>query len=201
LVIVGKESWRPAPTQSAEPSPRARQLARAPEPSEFVQALADPAAMIDQPDTPPDLEAVTVPRKVPTPRDEPLAVDVVGPLVRGRELADPANHRNQTAADAVEVRPSNEGANEPPRQLPTNLSPEYPADARRERKEGRVVVGMVVSAEGDVVRAYVVTSSGTASLDAAALAAVRRWKFIPARRDGIAVEHELTKPFRFRCEP
>jgi protein TonB len=45
----------------------------------------------------------------------------------------------------------------------------------------------------------VLESSGHAVLDASALDTVRtRWRFVPARRDGIPVEDSVQVPIRFR---
>jgi TonB family protein len=117
-----------------------------------------------------------------------------------RQLAEPSLGERDVAADDVDVRPSIEGADEPPRPLPTNASPGYPAAAVREHREGRVVVLMAVSAEGKVTRAEIVKSSGWADVDRAALATAKTWKFIPARHNGVAVAHEFTKPWNFRIE-
>ncbi|MFW6162471.1 MAG: energy transducer TonB, partial [Planctomycetota bacterium] len=44
----------------------------------------------------------------------------------------------------------------------------------------------------------VARSSGHAVLDEAAVAAVRRWRFTPARAGGAAVTAEVEIPIRFR---
>ena len=60
------------------------------------------------------------------------------------------------------------------------VQPEYPAEAKKAKTEGRVVVEFVVEADGSVTRASVQQSGGE-KFDAAALAAVQRWKrTIPA---------------------
>ena len=44
-----------------------------------------------------------------------------------------------------------------------------------------------------------IRSSGFAPLDESAVTTVReRWRFVPARRDGVAVESRVTVPIRFR---
>jgi len=81
-----------------------------------------------------------------------------------------------------------------------NPSPEYPEDARRRNQEGVVLVKVVVNARGRVDTLELEHSSGYASLDEAALKAVRRWEFDPARRGGAAVVSTVTVPVRFRLE-
>jgi TonB family protein len=63
--------------------------------------------------------------------------------------------------------------------------------------EQRAVVTLVtVDAAGQVTGAEVVESGG-AAFDAAALEAVKRWKFAPATRDGIPIPARIRIPFRF----
>jgi periplasmic protein TonB len=70
-------------------------------------------------------------------------------------------------------------------------APDYPAIARRFRWQGTVVVAFECDRAGAVVAARVVQSSGHACLDAAALDAMRRWRF--ANGPGSAEQ-----PFEFR---
>lgn len=58
-----------------------------------------------------------------------------------------------------------------------NQPPDYPSLARRMRWQGLVVVRVEVGADGAVLAAEVVTSSGHRVLDRAALEGVRRWRF------------------------
>lgn len=62
--------------------------------------------------------------------------------------------------------------------------PDYPRRALESGTEGTVIVRANVNPIGSVITARVQKSSGNASLDAAALKAVRGWAFIPATRGG-----------------
>jgi protein TonB len=94
-----------------------------------------------------------------------------------------------------------EGAqSEAPPQAVYSPQPEYPAEALAARQTGRVVLRVAIGAEGAVVRAEVRISSGVASLDRAALAAVRRWRFQPVHRTGDAASAEVDVPIRFVIE-
>lgn len=84
-----------------------------------------------------------------------------------------------------------------PRKLPANASPVYPADALSAGVQGRVLLKVDVQKDGGVSSARIEASSGHPSLDQAALAAVRNWRFDPARRAGIAVAYEVLVPVRF----
>ena len=68
----------------------------------------------------------------------------------------------------------------PPKIL-DRLEPSYPSDARSQGIEGSVSIKIGISESGSPSDCYVVRSSGNSSLDNAALAAVRRWRFVPAR--------------------
>ncbi len=61
--------------------------------------------------------------------------------------------------------------------------PEYPDMARQAGVEGRVTLQVFISTEGVPLDAVVVQSSGLASMDNAALDAVMRSSWSPARRD------------------
>jgi protein TonB len=79
-----------------------------------------------------------------------------------------------------------------------NPPPTYPAAARRRQQQGTVTVRVLVGADGSVERAEVAESSGFEALDDAALETVRsRWRFVPARREGLAVESWVLVPIRF----
>jgi protein TonB len=80
----------------------------------------------------------------------------------------------------------------------SNPPPYYPASARRHAQQGTVTVRVLVGADGSVERAEISDSSGFDSLDDAALETVRsRWRFVPARHGGIAVESWVLVPIRF----
>ena len=78
-----------------------------------------------------------------------------------------------------------------------NSAPIYP---RELRVEGRVVVRVRVGVDGRVLSASVRQTSRYPAFDEAALTAIRRWRFHPARRAGRAVESEVNVPVRFRLE-
>ena len=81
-----------------------------------------------------------------------------------------------------------------------NQSPKYPYVARRRGMEGKVVIEAVVDRAGTVATAVVVVSSGHRLLDRAALSAVKRWIFQPARRRGQAVGATIAIPITFALE-
>jgi periplasmic protein TonB len=79
-----------------------------------------------------------------------------------------------------------------------NPPPSYPFRARRRGEQGTVTLHVLVAADGAVERVELAESSGFDALDRAALETVRsRWRFVPARRGGAAVESWVLVPIRF----
>lgn len=68
---------------------------------------------------------------------------------------------------------------------------------RLEAREGRVVLRILVRADGTVARAEVARSSGQSALDQAAVLAVGSWRFDPATRNGAPIEAWVLIPVRF----
>ena len=62
-------------------------------------------------------------------------------------------------------------------------NPEYTDQARKRKVRGSVLLSLVVTAEGDVREPKVIRSLDR-DLDKQAVAAVSKWKFTPATKDG-----------------
>ena len=76
--------------------------------------------------------------------------------------------------------------------------PQYPDGARREGKEGRVLLRVLVDEEGRSKSVEVNKSSGSVALDRAATEAIKRWRFLPARNGDKPVESWVKVPIDFR---
>ncbi|MBO9601102.1 MAG: energy transducer TonB [Novosphingobium sp.] len=78
--------------------------------------------------------------------------------------------------------------------------PSYPAECRRNREQGTVVLAVVVAPDGTVQEISVSRSSGFDRLDKAALNAVRKWRWTPFKRDGnpVSVRGLVPIPFVLR---
>ena len=84
-----------------------------------------------------------------------------------------------------------------PPSLVRRVEPRYPAEARRQELAGLVVVEAILDRHGRVEPGLRVLRS-IPTLDEEALAAVRQWRFRPARdRDGSPVRVILEVPIRF----
>ena len=91
------------------------------------------------------------------------------------------------------------GPLDPPRIL-AQTEPVYPDSARQSGLEGRVLVRIEILINGLPGEVSVQQSSGSETLDSAAISAVRRWKFMPAqeRQSGRAVISYTTVPIVFK---
>jgi len=77
--------------------------------------------------------------------------------------------------------------------------PVYPA-ALQTKVKGRAVIGFRVDANGRVLEPAVATATDPA-FGAAALEAIRQWRFVPRVKGGVAVESAAEMPFAFDPPP
>ena len=76
--------------------------------------------------------------------------------------------------------------------------PAYPRFAKQAGLEGKVVVKVLLNEEGNVLDAVVYVSSGTASLDDAAISAAAKCKFKPGIQNGRPVKVWVTYSVEFK---
>lgn len=93
---------------------------------------------------------------------------------------------------------SAQAAVEPPVPVRT-VAPEFPTEMRAQRVSGVVTVSIQIDEQGNVTDSAVEKSSNPA-FDPAAVAAVRKWKFKPAKKDGAAVAIRVSIPVKFVFE-
>lgn len=175
-----------------EPEP-----APAPEP---VKATPPPVAT---PVVPKHLKKIVVskpiaPKKlvVPTKIDKgPLAEadpsQDKGVMVYGDGPADPAGMEG--GYDVPQPLPPKA---EPPKPLPGNRTPEFPALAKAEGRTDTVILKLVIGSNGLVLDVQVLR--GSEPFVTAAVEAVKTWRYKPAQADGkpISVFHIVKIPFR-----
>lgn len=82
----------------------------------------------------------------------------------------------------------------------SNPAPAYPPLSRRMGEQGKVMLRAHVLPSGSADDVVVKTSSGSTRLDNAALDAVRKWKFVPARQGGELVAAWVQIPITFSLE-
>ena len=88
---------------------------------------------------------------------------------------------------------------EPPRPL-ARLSPVYPARARMRRIQGYAIVEFIVAPDGTVRDAVITEAQPGEIFHAAALQAVKRWKFSPGTKDGQVVSARVRQRVNFTLQ-
>ena len=78
-----------------------------------------------------------------------------------------------------------------------NPAPHYPRQSRRLGEQGRVLLSVLVLADGTLGAVHLKRSSGFKRLDEAALRCVKRWRFKPATRAGVALDFTYELPIDF----
>ena len=78
------------------------------------------------------------------------------------------------------------GAVSPP-SIQFNIEPEYTEEARLARQQGNCVLALHITTAGEVTDIRVLRPLGK-GLDERAMAAVKRWRFMPGQRDGNPVQ-------------
>jgi TonB family protein len=106
----------------------------------------------------------------------------------------PARAARAQRATPAPTDASSEAATPPV--LRTRIAATYPPDALRDRVEATVDVEIVVDETGAVTEARVLTPAGH-GFDGAALAAVRKFTFEPARQKGVAIRSTLQLAYEF----
>jgi protein TonB len=81
-----------------------------------------------------------------------------------------------------------------------NPPPRYPLIARRNGEQGTVTLRVLVTREGTPGSVVLEKSSGSPALDAAALATVKEWRFVPAQQNGQPVDAPVLVPIVFRLQ-
>ena len=185
----------------------------------FITPEPEPIVMPEpMPLAPP--EPVVQPKPVPKPQPKPQPKPKPQPLPKAVASPDPApataptgtldpeptapatptpaptaaQASTDTAAPAAIVMPSSSAA------YLNNPRPSYPSISRRMGEQGKVMLRVFVNAQGQPEQIQIQQSSGFDRLDKAAVDAVRRWKFTPGSRNGVAEAMWNIVPINFVLE-
>ena len=79
------------------------------------------------------------------------------------------------------------------------VNPKYPEAARRAQKEGVVELEFTIGVDGEATDFKVVKPTGF-GFDEAAVEAIRKWHFMPAKQDGESVPIRVQQRIRFALE-
>ena len=81
-----------------------------------------------------------------------------------------------------------------------NPKPAYPPLSRRLGEQGKIVVRVLIGADGVPKKAEMRQSSGFDRLDQAALNTVLKWRYVPGKRGGVAEDMWFNVPINFVLE-
>lgn len=195
-----QEAVQPLPPESV-----AVPLAESPAPPlpEPVRVAVAPLPLPPVPEVLPHLEPPPPAAKVP-PKPRPVVKKAVAPAAAPAAEVSTSTTTAPApapAAIAVAAPAAPEVAAVPlitdPRFREPPVKPTYPPRAAALDQQGEALVRVRVGPDGDQEEVLLWRSSGFELLDRAALATVRRWRFEPYRRDGIAFAAWVQVPIRF----
>lgn len=78
-----------------------------------------------------------------------------------------------------------------------NPAPAYPSLSRRLGEQGIVLLEILILTDGSVGDIRIKESSGHKRLDDTATKAVKRWRYMPARRGDTPIEYWYLQPVEF----
>ena len=140
----------------------------------------------------------TQPQPQPVPLDPiPLpSIDAFKPAWPELPPQPPGDLGNTTAAEPLKPVPVETRPDIDPRFL-RDLQPPYPPALERAEIEGIVTVRVQVGTDGRILAVELVRADDPAFFSATRDQALRRWRFEPALRDGVAVVSWVQKTVRF----
>ena len=185
------------PPMTIEFSQPAPPVVQPPPPEPIPQPVVEPPPPVE------DELAVKPPPPKPIPKPKPVVKPVPKPVAK------PVEHPPAPPAPPQPVAAPAQPA--PPAQKPVtpasasagylkNPAPEYPSLAMRRGWEGTVLLRVHVLANGKPGEIQIQKSSGRDQLDAAALAAVKRWSFVPAKQGDVAQDGWDSVPIDFKIK-
>jgi protein TonB len=187
----------PAPPKAEPPPPTPPPPTPAPPKAETPAPPPPPSPPPPPPETPPEAAAPPPPPS-PPPKPEPQVAAPPPPEAPPEKFSwEPDAVFGEGMVGATQILGD--------RLLPAkgdkgNTPPIYPPLSGQLGEQGTVVIRMRIGADGFVTSADVVQTSGYPRLDAAAQAALSRWRFTPAVENGQPVSSEQILPVRFRLD-
>ena len=189
----------PAPAIDAVPPPPDTHFSEPPP----IELPPDPqATVIPRPAKPrptdlhPPFPTPPEPIQDPEPQSEPESEQETKPQDFQQPPPQPPTHAAPAAPAPSQARVAVDKPPAPRRRI----KPEYPNGARQRGEEGDVTIELDVSSDGTVDGTRIVASCGFAELEQAAIQAVKRARFTPARRGSAAVPATARLTITFRLK-
>lgn len=187
----------PIAPQALQVSP-VKSLPAKPQPAPARTAVRPPAAA---------LVASQAPAVPSVPQALAVAAVAPTPVAATGLLALPSTAVVAPVASPTSTAPGQAAPAAPKVDLPTtdadylnNPKSSYPLLSKRAGEQGRVLVHVLIGADGLAQKADVKSSSGFERLDQAALATVLKWRYVPGRRGGVAEAMWFNVPVHFVLE-
>lgn len=126
----------------------------------------------------------------PVAQPEPVPADTAAAGSQGGETGEPGDSSGAAgqgsgdgSGSAGEGAGAGNGIGNPavPPRIIYHREPVYPSSARNREIEGTTMVRLLIGAAGAVEASSVEKSSGSRELDAAAVKALKEWRFVPAK--------------------
>lgn len=194
----------PMSIEFSSPAP-APAVTTAPPPSAPPAVIPPPAPVVDElaakkPPKPTPKPKITPPPQPPKPKAEAKPAEPKPTPVRQESVASPSPTPATPEASAPSTAPATPSLTPPSATAGylRNPAPEYPALAQRRGWEGRVLLRVRVLASGKPSEIQIQQSSGRDLLDEAAIQAVQRWSFVPAKRGDVTQEGWVSVPIDFK---
>ena len=141
----------------------------------------------------------TLPAQVPTAPNAPyIASPPSLSTTPSAELASNASMMTAQNPEASSANVSGIGDHDP--QVIDRTQPEYPIEALRDHEEGEARIQVALDAFGNIEDVRIAHSSGSRTLDRAAMDAVRYWHFRPAVHEGQATSSQIEVPVDFHLD-
>lgn len=165
-------------------------------PQQQVIRVAMVMASVPEKTPQPVVEQIAVPpakhgmRKVEKPIPEPVSATEKKHLPRAEAVMEAAASDASAEQSVVTEPVAADYLRNPP--------PVYPRAALRKRMQGTVMIEVRVGKDGLPLHVRLQRTCGHGLLDEAALEAVRKWRFVPARRGQEVIEASVVVPVEFR---
>ncbi|MFJ5481985.1 energy transducer TonB [Pectobacterium actinidiae] len=197
----------PEPESIPEPSPEPPVLTSEQGEREIVPVPEKPVVEEQQTPPPPVKKEVHQPPVKPVVKPQPVRPKTIAerqPAARSTPEPSPAAPEatpgSLTTASKGNLMQNSPGAQ--PKQVASVgcvvPQPDYPRRAKRLQQEGNVLVRLVISPEGRLIRHDIARSSGYDALDQAAIDAVAQARCTPYRENGQAITVMTVQPVNFR---
>ena len=196
IVKSVSEPERPSPLQTA---------------AQPVQAIHPQPLPVQQEEEktgpPPSLEVVSTPR--PSAKNENVMIAMAHPgsqesspmiLPRPSTTTLPSASSSERSVSLLTSPPPDEKIFFARPRYGENPKPVYPAEARKKGYQGEVILKAKILSNGRVDQVELKKSSGHEILDRSALAAVKQWKFIPAKEGGESIPVWVNIPVTFQLQ-